>query len=75
METENLEIICIYCSSLFKGQTLDSTAELIRDHHKTCEKHPLRRAEGKIVKLTKALKETKEAFNKAHALLLNIDLW
>lgn len=56
---------CVYCGHQYPDGTPAAKHELLTDHIKICEKHPLREAELKIEKLKAALAgligaETKE---------------
>ncbi len=48
---------CIYCGHEYPAGTPASGAEvqILTDHIRVCEKHPMREAEAKIAKLRKAL--------------------
>jgi uncharacterized protein len=48
-------ITCVYCGHKYPDQTLTSGAQILKDHIKVCEKHPMREAEEKIRKLRAAL--------------------
>lgn len=52
---ENPVVTCVYCGHTYPDGTPTHQAELLTEHIKVCEKHPLREAEGKITKLRKAL--------------------
>ena len=58
-------LTCVYCGMDYPEGTPPHGAQLLTDHIKVCEKHPLRQAEIKIAKLRLALigligAETKE---------------
>jgi len=50
-------LTCVYCGMEYPAGTpaSGSDVEALTKHIKICEKHPLREAEGKILKLRKAL--------------------
>lgn len=50
-------ITCVYCGHEYPEQTPTSGAQILKDHIKICEKHPMREAEEKIKKLRKSLSE------------------
>ncbi len=58
-------LTCVYCGMAYPEGTPPHGNQILTDHIKICEKHPLRQAEVKITKLRKALislvgAETKE---------------
>lgn len=48
-------LTCVYCGSAYPEGTPPSGSQILTDHIKVCEKHPLRSAEQKILKLRNAL--------------------
>lgn len=48
-------ITCAYCGYQYTNETPAAKHQLLTDHIKICEKHPLRAAELKIEKLKTAL--------------------
>ena len=48
-------LTCVYCGTAYPEGTPPSGAQVLTDHIKICEKHPLREAEEKIKKLRSAL--------------------
>ena len=50
-------ITCVYCGHEYPDQTPASGAQVLKDHIKICEKHPMREAEEKIRLLRKALSD------------------
>lgn len=47
---------CVYCGMVFSEGTLPfNETQILTDHFKVCEKHPMRQAEAKITKLRDAL--------------------
>ena len=48
-------LTCVYCGMAYPEGTPPHGAQILTDHIKICEKHPLREAEEKIKLLRKAL--------------------
>ena len=48
-------LTCVYCGLSYPEGTPPHGAKILTDHIKVCEKHPLRQAEQKILKLRNAL--------------------
>lgn len=48
-------LTCVYCGQEYPQDTPAWGDKILTDHIKVCEKHPLRKAEGKIMILRKAL--------------------
>lgn len=53
--SENNIVTCVYCGHQYPNGTPAAKHQLLTDHIKICEKHPLRDAEIKIRKLKAAL--------------------
>lgn len=67
-------LTCVYCGHEYPQNTPSSGAQILTDHIKICEKHPLRKAEATIKKLRSALigligAETKEELEGMDALI------
>ena len=48
-------LTCVYCGMAYPDGTPAHGSQVLTDHIKVCEKHPLRAAESTIVKLRSAL--------------------
>jgi hypothetical protein len=48
-------LTCVYCGMAYPEGTPPSGAQVLTNHIKVCEKHPLRKAEADIIKLRRAL--------------------
>ncbi len=48
-------LTCVYCGMEYPQDTPSWGNEILTDHIKICPKHPMREAEGKIIKLRAAL--------------------
>lgn len=48
-------LTCVYCGMAYPEGTSPYGSQILTDHIKICEKHPLREAEAKILKLRSAL--------------------
>lgn len=48
-------LTCVYCGMAYPEGTPPHGAQVLTDHIKVCEKHPMREAEAKIAKLRRAL--------------------
>lgn len=48
-------LTCVYCGMAYPEGTPPHGAQILTDHIKVCEKHPMRRAEATISKLRNAL--------------------
>ena len=48
-------LTCVYCGMAYPEGTPPHSAQVLTDHIKICEKHPMRQAEAKISKLRDAL--------------------
>lgn len=48
-------LTCVYCGSAYPEGTPTHGSQVLTDHIKVCEKHPLRQAEQKILKLRTVL--------------------
>ncbi len=48
-------LTCVYCGMAYPKGTPPHGAQILTDHIKVCEKHPMREAEEKISKLQNAL--------------------
>jgi len=48
-------VTCVYCDHEYPDQTPTSGAQILKDHIKVCEKHPMREAEETIKLLRSAL--------------------
>jgi hypothetical protein len=55
MHRENQILTCIYCGHSYPPGTPASGSDVLTAHIKTCEKHPLRKAEARIATLEAAL--------------------
>lgn len=57
MKNKTNILTCVYCGHEYPAETPASGSEvqILTDHIKICEKHPMREAEAKIVKLRTAL--------------------
>lgn len=58
-------LTCVYCGMAYPEGTPPHGSQILTDHIKVCEKHPLRTAEAKIARLRKALAELVGASDKA----------
>ena len=48
-------LTCVYCGMEYPEGTPPAKAQILTDHIKVCEKHPMRHAEATILKLRTAL--------------------
>jgi len=48
-------LTCVYCGMAYPEGTPPHGAQILTDHIKVCEKHPMRKAEATILKLRDAL--------------------
>jgi len=48
-------LTCVYCGMAYPEGTPPHGSQILTDHIKICEKHPMRKAEETIVKLRTAL--------------------
>jgi len=48
-------LTCVYCGMAYPEGTPPHGAQILTDHIKVCEKHPMRKAEATISKLRAAL--------------------
>ncbi len=48
-------LTCVYCGMAYPEGTPPHGAQILTDHIKVCEKHPMRKAEATIFKLRTAL--------------------
>lgn len=48
-------LTCVYCGMAYPEGTSTHGSQILTDHIKVCEKHPMRKAEATIAKLTSAL--------------------
>jgi len=48
-------LTCVYCGMAYPQGTPTNGAQVLTDHIKVCAKHPMRKAEGDIAKLRKAI--------------------
>lgn len=48
-------LTCVYCGHAYPEGTPPHGSQVLTDHIRVCEKHPLRKAEADIVKLREAL--------------------
>ncbi|MFH1972136.1 MAG: hypothetical protein ABIJ18_01520 [archaeon] len=55
MKNNKRVLTCVYCGVAYPEGTPPHGSKVLTDHIKVCEKHPLRDAEQKILKLRKAL--------------------
>ena len=46
-----VDITCVYCGHLYPEQTPTNGADVLTNHIKVCDKHPMREAENKIALL------------------------
>jgi len=53
--SENNVVTCVYCGHQYPDGTPTAKHELLTEHIKTCEQHPMREAEHKIERLCNAL--------------------
>jgi len=53
--SENNVVTCVYCGHQYPDGTPTAKHELLTEHIKICEKHPMRDAEKKIERLRNAL--------------------
>ena len=56
-------LTCVYCGMAYPEGTPPHGAQILTDHIRVCEKHPMRRAEAKIFILRKALMDLIGASN------------
>lgn len=54
-ETNKNTLTCVYCGTAYPEGTPPHGSQILTDHIKVCEKHPLRAAEATILKLRSAL--------------------
>ncbi len=52
---KNRVLTCVYCGHEYPQDTPTWGNQVLTDHIKICEKHPMRTAEANIIKLRKAL--------------------
>jgi hypothetical protein len=52
---EGRVLTCVYCGHKYPQDTPAAGAQILTDHIKVCEKHPMRQAESTIKKLRSAL--------------------
>ena len=52
---KKVDITCVYCGYLYPEETPTSGAEVLTEHIKVCDKHPMREAEQTIMLLRDAL--------------------
>ena len=57
-ELSKREVTCVWCG--FQESTLQSQAEHLYEHAKTCSKHPVRKAEQERDRMTAALRLAEE---------------
>jgi predicted house-cleaning noncanonical NTP pyrophosphatase (MazG superfamily) len=50
-------LTCVYCGHEYPEGTPPHGSQILTDHIRVCEKHPLREAEFKVATLRKALEE------------------
>lgn len=67
-------LTCVYCGMAYPEGTPPHGAQVLTDHIKVCEKHPLRDAEAKIQRLRSALAgligaDTKEELEQMEAMM------
>jgi hypothetical protein len=55
MSNESRVLTCVYCGMEYPQDTPAWGAEILTEHIKICEKHPMRKAEVTIAKLKAAL--------------------
>jgi hypothetical protein len=55
MKDESRVLTCVYCGMEYPQDTPAWGSEVLTEHIKVCEKHPMRKAEADIAKLRKAL--------------------
>lgn len=53
--SDNTILTCVYCGHQYPDGTPAAKHELLTEHIKVCDKHPMRAAEQKIESLRKAL--------------------
>jgi len=75
--SDSTVLTCVYCGHQYPDGTPAAKHQLLSDHIKVCEKHPLREAEIKIEKLKSALAgligvETKEGLDRMEAMVRSI---
>ncbi|OGV45174.1 MAG: hypothetical protein A2017_06445 [Lentisphaerae bacterium GWF2_44_16] len=57
MASNKRVLTCVYCGVEYPQDTPSHGAEILTEHIKVCEKHPMREAEAKIAKLEKINQE------------------
>ncbi len=62
--TQNNVVTCVYCGHEYPDGTPTSQHELLTAHIRVCLKHPMRRAEGRIIRLRNALRAVVGAASK-----------
>ena len=50
-------LTCVYCGMAYPEGTPPHGAQILTEHIKVCEKHPMRKAEATILKLRKVLSD------------------
>lgn len=70
-------LTCVYCGEAYPPKTPTHGADVLTEHIKVCEKHPMRKAEIDILKLRKALigvisVETKEELEAMEVTMRNL---
>ena len=55
MSEENRVLTCVYCGMEYPQDTPAWGSDVLTEHIKICEKHPMRKAEATIAKLKSAL--------------------
>jgi hypothetical protein len=48
-------LTCVYCGESYPEETPSHGTQILTDHIKICDKHPLRASEAKVVRLRTAL--------------------
>jgi hypothetical protein len=61
----DIVVTCVYCGMQYPEDTPCHGAEILTEHIKVCEKHPLRKAECEIVNLENIIMEQNEMLSSA----------
>lgn len=67
-------LTCVYCGIAYPEGTPPSKAQILTDHIRVCEKHPLRQAEDKIMDLSETIIERDDKIIELKAAIADLQI-
>ena len=59
---DKITVTCVYCGLAYPDETPTHGAEILTDHIKVCEKHPMRKSELQLIDANEIIKNCGDYF-------------